>query len=102
MYSMLLVPILFFSGAVACWIYSRELAALIMAFGFVPTILSVSQIWWPLIEFVEQADGKQVPSESYMAMAEVLGTLTTYGSVISGLAFLVLIWKFKSYAKPGP
>jgi len=100
MYSVILVPVLLFAGAVAFWYFTREVAALVMAVGFLPTFASVTQFWWGPTSYIEQ-NGQLVPDERYFEVAQTIGYFVSVGTTISAVAFIVLAWRLRVYVKPG-
>ncbi len=99
MYSMTLVPVLLFLGAIAFWYSTRELAAIVMAVGFLPTFASLTQFWWGPTSYVEQ-NGHLVPDEKYFEVAQTIGYFVSAGTTISAVAFIVLAWRMRAYVKP--
>ena len=100
-YSVFFVPLLLCFGAGALWLVTREISALIMALGFLPAILSVVFAWWGPHDFVKIKNGATIPSEAMFDFSLVLGQLSALGTTMSGVAFLVFVWRVRSYEKPG-
>ena len=99
MYSMTIVPLLLFAGAITFWFYTREVAAIAMAIGFLPTFASLTQYWWGAAAYIEQENGLMVPNDSYMELAPLIGAAVTVGTTISAVAFVILAWRMRSYVK---
>jgi len=99
-FSMFLVPIFFFSGAVLCWHLTRETSALVMALGIVPTFVSLSYFWWGDPGFTERG-GIVIPSESHMELSFLLGSFGNAGYLLSSIAFIFLIKRLSSHAGSG-
>jgi len=99
MYSMTLVPLFLCTGAITFWLITRELAALVMALGLLPTFASLTQYWWGAASYIEQENGLIVPDDSYMELAQTFGTAVSAGTTISAVAFVALAWRMRSYVK---
>jgi len=96
---MTLVPLLLVAGALTIWYFTRELSALIMGLGFLPTLASLTQYWWGPSSFTKYENGLVVPDQSYLDLAQWIGHAASIGSTVSAIAFMVFAWRIRSYVK---
>ncbi len=100
-YSMTLVPIFLVIGAFSIWYFTREISALIMSIGFLPTVAGVTQYWWGPSQVTDLGDGLMVPDQSYLELAQLIGQMQSVGSMVSVMAFMVLAWRLRYYSRNG-
>ena len=88
--SMIAFPLLIISGGLIYWKETREIVALVMALGMLPTLVSLTQYFWGPSSMVSLDNGVQIPDQSYLHLAQVIAMFVSIGTLASGVAFVVL------------
>ncbi|MEM9256735.1 MAG: hypothetical protein AAGA91_14910 [Pseudomonadota bacterium] len=96
-----LAPVLLFLGALLCWFRAREPAALVMALGLLPTLVSVGSVWW-LSRYIMRPQSSPIePGDSMFKIQILIAHWSSVGMLISSIAFGVLVWRLSRYAGRG-
>ena len=97
--SMIGFPLLIFSGGIIYWRSTREVLALVLAIGMLPTLVSLTQFFWGPSSMVQLGNGTPMPDQSYIDLAQLLGMFVSVGTLTTGIAFVLLAYRVKSRAK---